>query len=405
MRVSDNPCMSKAFERAVVAEVLERLHNPPELIQIVLGPRQVGKTVAARAVEASWNGPVRYAAADLPLPPGPEWIETAWRLARRDAADGVSLLILDEVQKVHGWSETVKAFWDEDKAKGIPLKVLLLGSSALLLAKGTTESLAGRFFLHRCLHWSFPECREAFGWNLDRWIFHGGYPGAAPLIQNEDAWRAYITDSLVETVLARDVLAMQTVTKPALLRHLFALSARFPARILSYNKMLGQLHDAGNTTTLAHYLRLLGTAFLVSGLERYSAGYARSRGSSPKLVLWNNALISALNLYSFKEVSSEPAWWGRLVENAVGAHLLNHLQSLPYEITYWSERGYEVDYVVRTGDRTWAIEVKSGRPGRTAGLRAFLRRYPDSHVLVIGTGGIALEEFFNTHPKELLESL
>jgi len=220
--------------------------------------------------------------------------------------------------KVSGWSETVKALWEEDRARGRPLKVLLFGSSALLLAKGTTESLAGRFFLHRCLHWSFSEMQRAFGWNLDQWIFFGGYPGAAPLVNDEQAWRAYVTDSLVETVLARDILAMQTVTKPALLRSLFILAARFAAQILSYNKMLGQLQDAGNTTTLAHYLRLLETAFLVSGLQRYSAGQARSRGSSPKLLVWNNALVSALGLHSFEKVRSDPARWGRLVENAVG---------------------------------------------------------------------------------------
>jgi predicted AAA+ superfamily ATPase len=390
------------MERSLVTRILERLSAPPPLLQILVGARQVGKTTAAHQVSERWEGPVRYAAADLALPPGPEWIDTQWHLARRAAKGGTSLLVLDEVQKVRGWSETVKARWDEDRRADLPVRVLLLGSSSLLLARGTTESLAGRFFLHRAPHWTWPECREAFGWDLDRWVYFGGYPGAAALVEDELAWRAYVSDSLVETVLSRDVLALHTVRKPALLRHLFLLAARFPAQILSYTKMLGQLTDAGNTTTLAHYLRLLETAFLVSGLERFSGGRARSRGSSPKLVLWNNALVNALDLPSFEQVRSDPARWGRIVENAVGAHLLNHLGHLPFEVTYWRHRDREVDYVVEAGGTLWAIEVKSGRPARPRGLSDFLRRQPGACSLIVGTGGIPLEEFFEADPRDLL---
>lgn len=390
------------IERAVTDHVFGRLRNPPELIQVIVGPRQVGKTTVARAVGARWDGPLHYAAADLPLPPGPEWVEAHWEIARRESRDRPALLVLDEVQKVVGWSEAVKACWDADRAQGRPLKVILLGSSALLLARGTTESLAGRFFLHRCLHWSFAECRAAFGWDLERWLFFGGYPGAAPLADDEPAWQAYIRDSLIETVLARDVLGLQTVAKPALLRHLFALAARFPSQILSYNKMLGQLQDAGNTTTLAHYLRLLETAFLITGLERFSAGEARSRGSSPKLVLWNNALVSALGHRDFAAVRGDSAAWGRVVENAVGAHLLNHLQGLAYEVSYWRQGNDEVDFVVRAGDVLWAVEVKSGRPAKASGLMAFRRRHPGARPLIVGSGGLPLEEFFAADPRELL---
>jgi len=391
------------IERAVVTEILHRLSGPPELIQIVVGPRQVGKTTAARQVAGRWAGPVRYAAADMLAGVGAGWIETQWHMARRAAVNGPVLLVLDEVQKVAGWSEIVKALWDEDRATGNAVKVLLLGSSALLLARGTSESLAGRFFLHRCLHWSFPECREAFGWGLDDWLFFGGYPGAAPLIGEVEAWRAYVNDSLIETVLARDVLAMHSVAKPALLRQLFLLAARYPAHILSYNKMLGQLQDAGNTTTLAHYLRLLETAFLASGLERFSPAKPRRRGSSPKLVLWNNALVTALSLRDFEQSRSDPVWWRRLVENAVGAHLLNHLQGVSYDVAYWRERSNEVDFVVLSAGQPWAIEVKSGRPARTPGLTA-LSRKASSRVrpLVVGSGGIPLQEFFSTDPRELL---
>lgn len=398
--------MRKTFDRPLVAALEKRLARTPNLMQVVVGPRQVGKTTAARTVAAGWPGPVHMAAADLPLPPGPEWVESQWMLARRLRGRRTVLLVLDEVQKVTGWSEAVKALWDEDRARGSSLRVVLLGSSALLLSRGLTESLAGRFLLHRLPHWSYAECRQAFRWDLEKWLFFGGYPGAADLVAEEPAWRAYVTDSLVETVVARDVLAMQTVAKPALLRHLFMLAASFPAQIFSYNKMLGQLQDAGNTTTLAHYLRLLETAFLVSGLERFSAGRSSTRGSSPKLVLWNNALPSAVGLRSFEQARRDPAHWGRLVENAVGAHLLNHLQGFAYEVTYWRERDDEVDYVVRRGDALWAIEVKSGRPGRpAAGLRSFLRRHPRAVPLIVGSGGIPLEQFLGEEPQALLLSL
>lgn len=397
--------MRQAFERPLVAAIERRLSRPPPLLQVVVGPRQVGKSTAARAIAARWAGPVHAAAADLPLPPGPEWIEAQWTLARRYPARPAPLLVLDEVQKVRGWSESVKALWDEDRAAGRSLRVLLLGSSALLLSRGASESLAGRFFLHRCPHWSFDECRRAFGWDLDRFIFFGGYPGAAPLADDEPAWRAYVTDSLIDTVLSRDVLAMQTVAKPALLRHLFGLAAAFPAQILSYNKMLGQLQDAGNTTTLAHYLRLLERAFLVSGLERFSAGRARTRGSSPKLVLWNDALVTAVGLRSFAETRADSALWGRLVENAVGAHLLGRLEDPIYEVTYWRERNQEVDYVVRAGTRVWGLEVKSGRPARLPGLEAFLRSHRKAVPLVIGSGGLPVAEFLASDPRELLASL
>jgi predicted AAA+ superfamily ATPase len=224
------------------------------------------------------------------------------------------------------------------------------------------------------------------------------------LTGEEADWRSYITDSLVETVLARDVLAMHTINKPALLRNLFLLSTRFPAQILSYNKMLGQLQDAGNTTTLAHYLRLLETAFLVSGLERYSPGQARSRASSPKLVLWNNALVNALHARSIEECRNDPALWGRLVENAAGAHLLNHLQGLSSEVMYWRQKNDEVDYVVRAGADIWAVEVKSGRPGRKRGMSAFSRLHPKARMLVVGPGGMDLDEFFSVDPREIVNT-
>lgn len=386
-----------AFERPVVGELAAALRRRQPLLQVLVGPRQVGKTTAAAQVEARLGWPSHTASADAPLPHPPEWIETQWRLARVTAATAKRrvLLVLDEIQKVRGWSEVVKRLWDEETRTGGRVRALLLGSSALLVQRGLTESLAGRFFLHRCLHWSWPECRQAFGWPLERWIYFGGYPGAAPLARDEPAWKRYVADSLIETVIARDVLQMQTVTKPALLRHLFALAAGYPAQILSYTKMLGQLQDAGNTVTLAAYLRLLETAFLASGLERHAKGQVRKRGSSPKLILWNNALVNAPSTRSFAQAQADGAWWGRLVENAVGAHLLNGLQGPQWSVTYWRANGDEVDFVIDQGAHTWAVEVKSGRAGKAGGIAAFRKRHPAAKAWLVGEAGIPLEKFFS----------
>jgi len=199
------------------------------------------------------------------------------------------VLVLDEIQKIPGWSETVKRLWDEDSRRRVPLKVLLLGSAPLLVARGLSESLAGRFELLHLPHWSFAEMRTAFGWSVDKFIFYGGYPGAAPLVAEPTRWARYILDALVETSISRDVLLLTRVDKPALLRRLFELACRYSGQVLSYTKMLGQLQDAGNTTTLAHYLDLLAAAGMVTGLPKYAGDAARSRGSSPKLPLCQQA--------------------------------------------------------------------------------------------------------------------
>jgi predicted AAA+ superfamily ATPase len=384
-----------SYERPLLSTLRTLLSRPTPVIHALIGPRQVGKTTIARQIQETIGFPSIYATADSPVPLDAAWIETHWR---RAVAEGASsgkpvLLILDELQKVRGWSETLKMYWD-NRSTGQDIRVLILGSSALLMQEGLSESLAGRFFLHRCSHWSFAECHEAFGWNLEQWIYFGGYPGAASFVEDETSWKRYIADSLIETVLARDVLQMSKVAKPVLLRHLFALAATLPAQSVSYTKMLGQLHDAGNTTTLAHYLKLLESAFLASGLELFSRGVQRKRGSSPKLILWNNALVNALSTRSFADSLADTVWWGRLVENAVGAHLCNSLTSVEYSVTYWREGDHEVDFVIARGRDIWAIEVKSGRSGKAAGLTRFRDRYPEARTLLVGAQGIPLEEFF-----------
>ena len=371
------------------------------MFQVITGPRQVGKTTAAKQIMELFPHEAIYASADSPLPAEPDWIESQWRLAEQKAETTGQpvLLVLDEIQKVSNWSESIKYLWDQRNAD---IRLLILGSSALLIHQGLTESLAGRFLFYRFTHWSYPECAEAFGWSLNDWFYYGGYPGGDVFKADDFQWKQYISNALVETVISKDVLQMHPITKPALLHNLFGLAATFPSQIFSYNKMLGQLQEAGNTTTVAHYLRILGQAYLVSGLELFSMGQNRKRGSSPKLILWNNALVNGLSLKSYEQTLGDPVWWGRVVENAVGAYLLNAFAGKSVSVTYWRKRSAEVDFVVHTGNDVVALEIKSGRQGKVSGLQAFKGEYKKSRAIIIGGNGIPLQEFLSTPPEKLL---
>ena len=309
--------------------------------------------------------------------------------ARRGA-----LLVLDEVQKIPLWSESVKRLWDADARARRPLKVVLLGSSPLLLQRGLTESLARRFEVLHLPHWSFPEMGAAFGWTLEPYLFYGGYPGAAALVVEPQRWARYVRDALIETTIARDVLLLSRVDKPALLRRLFELGCAYSGQILSYTNMLGQLHDAGNTTTSAHYLDLLAGAGMLTGLQKYAAAATRQRGSSPKLQVFNTALLTSSSGLSLAEARRDREFWGRLVESAVGAHLLNAAAAGLCQVFYWRDRNYEVDFVVKAGKQVTAIEVKSGRSRDSfPGLAVFVRAFPKARTLLVGDDGIAVEEF------------
>lgn len=385
------------YRRPQAAELARRLGGPRCFIQVVAGPRQVGKTTLVQQVADGLAAELRYASADEPTLRGADWIAQQWeaaRLAARGAGKRGAVLVLDEIQKIPGWSETVKRLWDEDTRKRVPLKVVLLGSAPLLIARGMSETLAGRFELTHLPHWSYAEMRAAFGFGLDEFLYFGGYPGAAPLVREPGRWRRYIADSLIETSVARDVLLLTRVDKPALLRRLFELACRYSGQILSYTKMLGQLQDAGNTTTLAHYLDLLAGAGLVCGLQKFAGDAARSRGSSPKLQVLNTALMTATSGLSFDEARGDREFWWRLVESAVGAHLANAAAAGECEVFYWRERNREVDFVVKTGRRLVAIEVKSGRAREMpAGMADFAQAFKPKRTLLVGGDGIALEEF------------
>ena len=366
-------------------------------MQVVAGPRQVGKsTLVQQVVDASALSH-RYASADEPTLRGTDWMAQQWEVARLLAAErgkGDAVLVLDEIQKIPGWSETVKRLWDEDTRRRVRLKVVVLGSAPLLIARGLIESLAGRFELLHLPHWSYAEMRAAFGWSLDQYLFYGGYPGAAPLIRERRRWARYILDALVETSISRDVLLLTRVDKPALLRRLFELACRYSGQVLSYTKMIGQLQDAGNTTTLAHYLELLAAAGMVCGVQKFAGDAARSRGSSPKLQVFNTALMTAFTGLTLVEARADREFWGRLVESAVGAYLVNAAAAGECEVYYWRERNQEVDYVVQAGSRVIAIEVKSGRSPQTLpGMAAFAAAFKPKRTLLVGGDGIALDDF------------
>jgi uncharacterized protein len=386
-----------AYRRPQATVLTERLAEPRRFVQVVAGPRQVGKSTLVQQVTGELSLPVRYASADEPTLRSADWINQQWEAARLEATGKAgAVLVLDEIQKIPAWSETVKRLWDEDTRKKRPLKVVLLGSAPLLIAQGLTESLAGRFETLRLPHWSYAEMREAFGWKIDQYLSFGGYPGAAPLISDPTRWSRYISDSLIETSIARDVLLLTRVDKPALLRRLFELACRYSGQILSYTKMLGQMQDAGNTTTLAHYLDLLAGAGMVCGLQKYAGDAARSRGSSPKLQVLNTALMTVTAGISLEEARSDREFRGRLIESAVGAHLANAAAAGECELFYWRDRGQEVDFVAKSGSRLTAIEVKSGRaPQAHPGTVAFAAAFKVRRKLLVGGDGISVEDFLS----------
>ncbi|MDR7484567.1 MAG: ATP-binding protein [Armatimonadota bacterium] len=385
------------FIRPQAQVLATRLAEPRRHLQVVAGPRQVGKTTLVLQVLTTWGEYARYASADEPTLRDRAWLVAQWEAARlvaRRAGRRGAVLALDEIHKIPGWSETVKGLWDEDTRQRVPLRVVILGSAPLLVQRGLTESLAGRFEVIPLGHWTLVEMREAFGFALDQYLFFGGYPGAAPLAQDPARWARYVKDAFIETTIARDVLLLSRVDKPALLRQLFELGCHFSGQVLSYTKMLGQLQDAGNTTTLAHYLELLSGAGMLTGLQKYAGSVVRRRGSSPKLQVLNTALMTATMGLRFTEARADPETWGRIVESAVGAHLANAAAGGEGELFYWRDRNREVDFVLRRGRRLVAIEVKSGRRRHTLpGLEAFADLFRPARTLIVGADGVPLEEF------------
>lgn len=386
--------------------VIKRFQEPRRFIEALVGPRQVGKTTIALQVIKALKIPSHYASADEIGLHRTVWLEQQWETARFLIRDKhkEAILVLDEIQKIKEWSTIVKRLWDEDTRAKRGLKVLILGSAPLLIQHGLSESLAGRFEIIPVRHWSLAEMQKAFGWDCEQYIYYGGYPGAAPLIQEEIRWKRYIFDSLIETTISKDILSLSVIQKPALLRQLFHLGCLYSGQILSYQKMIGQLQDAGNTTTLAHYLDLLSAAGLLSGLPKYAGQIIRQRGSSPKFQVQNTALLTASSSISFVEAQKNRDFWGRLVESAIGAYLLNQTIGKNIKLFYWREGHYEVDFILQFGKKLIAIEVKSGKSKEVlSGTIAFRQLFKPQKLLLIGGQGIKLEQFLITPIEKWFE--
>jgi predicted AAA+ superfamily ATPase len=348
--------------------------------------------------------PNHYVSADAVPAASGAWISQQWETARQKCLrndQARTVFVIDEVQKIENWSEQVKKEWDKDSKNKLPLHVVLLGSSRLLLQQGLTESLAGRFESTYLGHWTFDEMHNAFGFSTEQFVWFGGYPGAAALIDDEQRWKQYVNDSLIETTVSKDILMMTRVDKPALMKRLFELGCDYSGQILSFNKILGQLQDAGNTTTLSHYLKLLDTAGLLTGIEKFSPNTIRKRASSPKFQVHNTALMSAVQSRPFNEIKNHPELWGRWVESAAGAHLLNHSINGQIDLYYWRHSNHEVDFVIQKGDKAIALEVKSGTQKNSTGVQAFNRQFQPHKMLLIGSEGIALDEFLKIDPHDL----
>lgn len=395
-----------AYYRADKSILLGRLKDEPRrFIQVLYGPRQIGKTTLVRQVMAELDYPSQLVAADA-VPAGDQaWIAQQWEAARirqSQDSDKPYLLVIDEVQKIDNWSEQVKAQWDKDTADGRDIRLVLLGSSRLMLQQGLTESLAGRFEATYLGHWSLREMREAFGLSPEEFVWFGGYPGAITLKSDEERWKSYIRDSLLETSISKDILMLTRVDKPAMMKRLFELGASYSGQILSFTKIMGQLSDAGNTTTLANYLSLLNDAGLLGGLEKYSPNMVRKRSSSPKFQVHNTAIMSGVSGESLETLLQQPSVWGRWVESAVGAHLLNQtFRDKRLSLSYWKEVNDEVDFVLEYKGKAIGIEVKSGHGGNTSGLSVFKEKFQPHKVLLVGANGIPWQEFLEIDAIDL----
>ena len=392
------------YKRTQFNVLKKRIEEPRRFIQVVTGPRQIGKTTLVHQILEEVNMPYHFASADDTFSDNATWIEQQWEVARlkqKQAESQSFLLVIDEIQKIKQWSRGVKNQWDKDSRHQLAIKVILLGSSRLLLEEGLTESLTGRFERVFMTHWSFLEMQAAFGLSLEEFIWFGGYPGAISLKEEEQRWKDYIRNAIIETTISKDILQLARIYKPALLRRLFEFSCTYSSKIFSYTKMLGQLEDAGNTTTLANYLGLLDSANLVSGLENYSGSLIRTKASSPKLHVQNTAFLAALKKETLPEILLKRTDWGQHVESAIGAHLLNNIAGTGMKLYYWRQRAKEVDFVLEYGSKVIGIEVKSGASNFHKGTAVFKGKYHPHKVLLVGDGGIELADFLLLKPQDL----
>lgn len=392
------------YKRAVYKVIKSRIEEPRRFIQVVMGARQIGKSTVVRQVLGDLVLPYRFFSADNVPATNGLWIADCWNAVRSlMKVNGwlCCVLVIDEIQKIQNWSEAVKKEWDDDTANGRDIRVLLLGSSRVLLERGMSESLAGRFEEIRMSHWSYGEMRDCFGFTLDQYMFYGGYPGAASLVSDDDRFQQYIQSSIIDATINKDILMDTPISKPALLRQTFELGAAYSGEILSFTKMLGSLQDAGNTSTLAGYVNLLNDSGLLCGLQKFSIDMARRRASIPKFQVYNNALKRVFIPNSFEQAVSDRKEWGRIFESGVGAYLVSQAFVNRFEVFYWRDRNEEVDFILRKQGKIVAVEVKSNAEKNTSGLEAFKNKFQPSLSLVVGDGGMAAEDFMTMDIRAL----
>lgn len=392
------------YKRAEYQLIKKRIEEPRKFIQVVMGARQIGKSTVVKQVLKDLGAPYQLFSADNVPTTNSAWISDCWAAVRslKESKGWESMiLVIDEIQKISNWSEVVKKEWDDDTFHDRDIKVLLLGSSRVLLEKGLSESLAGRFEEIRMSHWSYPEMRDCFGFSLDQYLFYGGYPGAASLIDDDDRFSQYIQSAIIEATINKDILMDTPISKPALLRQTFELGAAYSGELLSMNKMLGSLQDAGNTVTLAGYINLLDESGLLCGLQKFCMDMARRRASIPKLQVYNNALKMVYSPLSFEQSILDRKSWGRTFESGIGAYLVSQAFVHRFEVFYWREKDAEVDFVLRKKGSVVAIEVKSNAEKRTEGLDKFRQMFKPQAAFIVGDGGIGAEDFLSMDLKKL----
>lgn len=384
------------YKKPEYHKIKTRLEEERRFIQVVMGARQIGKSTVVKQVLNDISIPFLFYSADNVPATNSSWISNCWAAARSLKQHNESktiILAIDEIQKIANWSEVVKKEWDDDTFHDRDIKVLLLGSSRVLLEKGLSESLAGRFEEIRMSHWSYIEMRECFGFTVDQYLFYGGYPGAAPLINDADRFEQYIQSAIIDATINKDILMDTPISKPALLKQTFELGAAYSGNLLSLNKMLGSLQDAGNTSTLAGYVNLLNESGLLCGLQKYCVDMSRRRASIPKFQVYNNALKMAYNPMSFEQAILDRKAWGHIFESGIGAYLVSQAFINRFDVYYWRERNDEVDFILHKKGTLIAIEVKSNAEKRTTGLNKFKQLYNPKTSFIVGDGGISVEDF------------
>lgn len=392
------------YKRAEYHIIKKRLEEQRRFIQVVMGPRQVGKSTVVKQVLKDLSLPYQLFSADNVPVSNSAWVSNCWAAVRglleSKGANGI-VLVIDEIQKIANWSEVVKKEWDNDTFNDRNIKVLLLGSSRVLLEKELSESLAGRFEEIRMSHWNYQEMKECFNFTLNQYLFYGGYPGGASLIQDDERWQQYIQSAIVEATINKDVLMNTPISKPALLRQTFELGASYSGSLLSLNKMMGSLQDAGNTSTLAGYLNLLDESGLLCGLHKYSIDTVRQKASIPKLQVYNNALMRVYSPLTYEQALFDRKVWGHIFESGIGAYIVNQAFLHRFEVFYWRERDNEVDFILRKKGSVVAIEVKSNAEKNTRGMDRFKEMFNPKIAFIVGDGGMSAEDFLSMDIRNL----